>query len=130
MQTTTTAADTRANRQAVRIWSSGELLERSSHGAFERAERRGSDRASAVEQRLALARAIRYSPGAMYVDLLVEMADDQDLEVRRAVGDSGIYVADAPVLAEGRIELLWYLREQSISHDYHRYGNLGERTLD
>ena len=35
--------------------------------------------------------------------------------------------ADTPVLAEGRIELLWYLREQSISHDYHRYGNLGPR---
>ena len=32
-----------------------------------------------------------------------------------------------PVVAEGRIELLWYLREQSISDDYHRYGNLGDR---
>lgn len=45
-----------------------------------------------------------------------------------AVGDSGIYIARSPVLAEGRIELLWYLREQSISFDYHRYGNLGERA--
>ncbi len=44
------------------------------------------------------------------------------------VGDSGIYIARSPVLAEGRIELLWYLNEQSISFDYHRYGNLGERT--
>ena len=40
---------------------------------------------------------------------------------------SGRYVACAPVLMEGRIELLWYLREQSISNDYHRYGNLGEK---
>jgi RHH-type proline utilization regulon transcriptional repressor/proline dehydrogenase/delta 1-pyrroline-5-carboxylate dehydrogenase len=32
------------------------------------------------------------------------------------------------VLAHGRIELLRYLREQSISHDYHRYGNLGARA--
>lgn len=48
--------------------------------------------------------------------------------VRRAVGDSGIYIADAPVLIEGRVELLWYVREQSISHDYHRYGNLGARS--
>lgn len=48
--------------------------------------------------------------------------------VLSAVGDSGIFVAKAPVLAEGRIELLWYLREQSISFDYHRYGNLGERA--
>jgi RHH-type proline utilization regulon transcriptional repressor/proline dehydrogenase/delta 1-pyrroline-5-carboxylate dehydrogenase len=47
--------------------------------------------------------------------------------VRRAIGDSGIYVADAPVLIEGRIELLWYVTEQSLSIDYHRYGNLGAR---
>lgn len=38
------------------------------------------------------------------------------------------FIARAPVSAEGRIELLWYLREQSISRDYHRYGNLGERS--
>ncbi len=49
-------------------------------------------------------------------------------EVRLAVGDTGIYIADSPVLVEGRIELLWYVREQSISHDYHRYGNLGGRS--
>jgi RHH-type proline utilization regulon transcriptional repressor/proline dehydrogenase/delta 1-pyrroline-5-carboxylate dehydrogenase len=24
--------------------------------------------------------------------------------------------------------MLWYLREQSISVDYHRYGNLGNRA--
>jgi RHH-type proline utilization regulon transcriptional repressor/proline dehydrogenase/delta 1-pyrroline-5-carboxylate dehydrogenase len=44
-----------------------------------------------------------------------------------AVPGSGVYLAAAPVLAEGRVELLWYLREQSISRDYHRYGNLGRR---
>jgi len=48
--------------------------------------------------------------------------------VLEAVGDSGVYLAQAPVLIEGRIELLWYLREQSISFDYHRYGNLGARS--
>jgi RHH-type proline utilization regulon transcriptional repressor/proline dehydrogenase/delta 1-pyrroline-5-carboxylate dehydrogenase len=48
-------------------------------------------------------------------------------EIFASVRDSGLFVARAPVLAEGRIELLWYLREQSISCDYHRYGNLGER---
>jgi RHH-type proline utilization regulon transcriptional repressor/proline dehydrogenase/delta 1-pyrroline-5-carboxylate dehydrogenase len=47
-----------------------------------------------------------------------------------AVQDTGVYVARSPVLAEGRIELLWYLREQSISFDYHRYGNLGERASE
>ena len=35
--------------------------------------------------------------------------------------------ARAPVLAQGRVELLWYLREQSISIDYHHYGNMGTR---
>ncbi len=48
--------------------------------------------------------------------------------ILRALGDTGIYVARTPVLKEGRVELLWYLEEQSISHDYHRYGNLGSRT--
>ncbi|MBW2279530.1 MAG: proline dehydrogenase family protein [Deltaproteobacteria bacterium] len=48
--------------------------------------------------------------------------------VRRAAAASGVYLATAPVLAEGRIELLHYLREQSLSVDYHRYGNLGARA--
>ncbi len=48
--------------------------------------------------------------------------------VLRAVGDTGVYIARAPVLAEGRVELLWYLREQSLSFDYHRYGTLGDRA--
>jgi RHH-type proline utilization regulon transcriptional repressor/proline dehydrogenase/delta 1-pyrroline-5-carboxylate dehydrogenase len=49
-------------------------------------------------------------------------------EIFSAAHESGLFLARAPVLAEGRIELLWYLREQSISHDYHRYGNLGARA--
>jgi RHH-type proline utilization regulon transcriptional repressor/proline dehydrogenase/delta 1-pyrroline-5-carboxylate dehydrogenase len=48
--------------------------------------------------------------------------------VQAAAAEIGVYLADEPVRAEGRIELLWYLREQSLSHDYHRYGNLGVRT--
>jgi RHH-type transcriptional regulator, proline utilization regulon repressor / proline dehydrogenase / delta 1-pyrroline-5-carboxylate dehydrogenase len=48
--------------------------------------------------------------------------------IRRAATAAGVYLADEPVLAEGRIELLWYLREQSVCCDYHRYGNLGART--
>lgn len=44
-----------------------------------------------------------------------------------AVAQTPCYIARAPVLAQGRIELLWYCREQSISDSYHRYGNLGER---
>lgn len=55
-------------------------------------------------------------------------ADRVPLTVRQAAADSFVFLADAPVLAEGRIELLWYIREQSISFDYHRYGNLGARA--
>jgi RHH-type proline utilization regulon transcriptional repressor/proline dehydrogenase/delta 1-pyrroline-5-carboxylate dehydrogenase len=47
--------------------------------------------------------------------------------LHRAAAASGSYVAREPVLMEGRLELLHYLREQSLSHSYHRYGNLGER---
>ena len=49
-------------------------------------------------------------------------------EIRHAAAETGLFVADEPVLGHGRIELLWYLEEQSISDNYHRYGNLGDRT--
>ncbi len=48
--------------------------------------------------------------------------------IRRAAAETGFYIAASPVLATGRIELLWYVREQSISINYHRYGNLGARA--
>jgi RHH-type proline utilization regulon transcriptional repressor/proline dehydrogenase/delta 1-pyrroline-5-carboxylate dehydrogenase len=48
--------------------------------------------------------------------------------IRRASAESYCYIADAPVLADGRVELLWYFQEQCISNVYHRYGNLGRRT--
>ncbi len=33
---------------------------------------------------------------------------------------------DAPVLANGRLELRWYLREQAVSRVLHRYGSMLE----
>jgi RHH-type proline utilization regulon transcriptional repressor/proline dehydrogenase/delta 1-pyrroline-5-carboxylate dehydrogenase len=47
--------------------------------------------------------------------------------IRRAANENFVYLADAPVLASAP-ELLWYVVEQSISFDYHRYGNLGPRA--
>ena len=44
--------------------------------------------------------------------------------IRDTANDLGIQVADDPVLANGRLELLHYLREQSVSETTHRYGNL------
>ena len=55
---------------------------------------------------------------------LVEPASEA---LRVSAAKSGAYIADAPVLANGRIELLHYLREVSLSIDTHRYGNLGLR---
>jgi len=54
--------------------------------------------------------------------------DRAPLEVLRAGNEAGGCVISRPVSGEGRLELLWYLREQSLSIDYHRYGNLGLRA--
>jgi RHH-type proline utilization regulon transcriptional repressor/proline dehydrogenase/delta 1-pyrroline-5-carboxylate dehydrogenase len=45
-----------------------------------------------------------------------------------AAAPTGICVVGTPVSGEGRLELLWYVQEQSLSVDYHRYGNLGDRA--
>jgi len=50
------------------------------------------------------------------------------LEILREGNEAGGIVISTPVSAEGRLELLWYVHEQSISTDYHRYGNLGLRA--
>jgi RHH-type proline utilization regulon transcriptional repressor/proline dehydrogenase/delta 1-pyrroline-5-carboxylate dehydrogenase len=50
--------------------------------------------------------------------------------VRRSAARSLQYIADSRVSANGRIELLRYFREQSVSHIYHRYGNLGLRAAE
>ncbi len=49
--------------------------------------------------------------------------------IHQAAAKLGKHISRHVPLAEGRIEMLRYLREQSISVDYHRYGNLGEREL-
>ena len=45
-------------------------------------------------------------------------------ELRAAANEAGVHIADTPVIAEGRVELLHYLREQCISRTSHRYGNV------
>jgi len=44
--------------------------------------------------------------------------------LRRALNTAGISVVDVPVLANGRLELRYYLREQALSQTVHRYGNI------
>ena len=46
--------------------------------------------------------------------------------LRQAANRAHIAVIDAPVLANGRLELRYYLREQAIAQLTHRYGNLLE----
>jgi len=41
---------------------------------------------------------------------------------------SGKYVATAKPLVEGRLEMLHYLKEQSIAFEYHRYGSITEEV--
>jgi RHH-type proline utilization regulon transcriptional repressor/proline dehydrogenase/delta 1-pyrroline-5-carboxylate dehydrogenase len=54
--------------------------------------------------------------------------DRVPFELRTAAAASGEYIADEPVSRHGRVELLWYFHEQSLTHVYHRYGNLGARV--
>jgi RHH-type proline utilization regulon transcriptional repressor/proline dehydrogenase/delta 1-pyrroline-5-carboxylate dehydrogenase len=53
--------------------------------------------------------------------------DRVPLVVLQAAAETGVFLATEPVSLEGRRELLWYVQEQSLSADYHRYGNLGVR---
>jgi RHH-type proline utilization regulon transcriptional repressor/proline dehydrogenase/delta 1-pyrroline-5-carboxylate dehydrogenase len=49
------------------------------------------------------------------------------ISARAAANGTGLVVIDAPVLANGRLELRWYLREQTVSRVVHRYGSVDDR---
>jgi RHH-type proline utilization regulon transcriptional repressor/proline dehydrogenase/delta 1-pyrroline-5-carboxylate dehydrogenase len=51
-------------------------------------------------------------------------------DVFQAAAESGFYISRTPVMMDGRLELVQYYQQQSISNNYHRYGNLGERTQE
>lgn len=48
------------------------------------------------------------------------------LDVFKRAASLGKYIATAKPLSEGRLELLHYLKEQSITYEYHRYGSISE----
>jgi RHH-type proline utilization regulon transcriptional repressor/proline dehydrogenase/delta 1-pyrroline-5-carboxylate dehydrogenase len=54
--------------------------------------------------------------------------DRVPLVIRKTAAGALQYVGDTPPVSHGRVELLWYLQEQSLSVVYHRYGNLGLRA--
>lgn len=51
-------------------------------------------------------------------------------QVQNTLAQAAYHFHAAPVMANGRLELLHLLRETSISRDYHRYGNLGIREKE
>lgn len=71
-----------------------------------------------LADRLASLDRIRYAAEDRVPALILEKASE-----------TGFYISRERVFMEGRVELLQYLREQSICHNYHRYGNLGDRSL-
>ncbi len=44
--------------------------------------------------------------------------------IKAAATETGARLVDHPVLWNGRLEMLWLLREQSVSETLHRYGNI------
>jgi RHH-type proline utilization regulon transcriptional repressor/proline dehydrogenase/delta 1-pyrroline-5-carboxylate dehydrogenase len=56
--------------------------------------------------------------------------DNIEDEIYIELAKDAKHIASEPFIAHGRIELMHYFLEQSISHSYHRYGNLGLNSLD
>ena len=75
---------------------------------------------------------------AGFVERLAHPADAERVRVwepistaaRAAANGTGVTVIDAPVLANGRLELRWYLREQTVSRVLHRYGSVTESRTE
>lgn len=60
----------------------------------------------------------------------VRLINEPSLSMQQALGIAGCNLNRGAVMVNGRLELLHYLREVSISKDYHRYGNLGDREFN
>lgn len=67
-----------------------------------------------------------HSGGVDRVRLLSRRAEPA--VINRACIERFVPCIRQPVVASGWVEPLWYLQEQSLSFDYHRYGNLGRRA--
>jgi len=56
----------------------------------------------------------------------VRVCEPISTAARAAANGMGVTIIDVPVLANGRLELRWYLREQTVSRVLHRYGSVTE----
>lgn len=84
---------------------------------------------------------VSLTPVPHVVETDAELAERiEELERIRLVGElsvalldasmaAGVHIGTGPVLGVGRVELLHYVREQSLSIAYHRHGNLAGATL-
>jgi len=55
--------------------------------------------------------------------------DNVSQNIYNAIADQAIYIASENFVSHGRLELMHYFIEQSISNSYHRYGNLGIQSI-
>ena len=55
--------------------------------------------------------------------------DNVSKNIYEQIAGEAIYIASDPFVSHGRLELMHYFIEQSISNSYHRYGNLGIQGL-
>lgn len=53
-------------------------------------------------------------------------SDNVSIEVYKKAVKLGLYIAMQKPLVEGRLELLHYVKEQSVTFEYHRYGSITE----
>ena len=51
---------------------------------------------------------------------------DLPMAVYEKAAASDKYIATAAPLKNGRVELIHYIKEQSITFEYHRYGSISE----
>lgn len=56
-------------------------------------------------------------------------AENITQNIYEKMADSAKYIASALFVAHGRIEMMHYFIEQSVTNSYHRYGNLGIKGL-
>jgi len=73
-----------------------------------------------VEGESALIGRLRATPKAERLRVIEPIS----LETRVAAHEAAVTILDAPVLPVGRLELRWYLREQTVARVVHRYGNV------
>ncbi len=56
-------------------------------------------------------------------------SSDLSIDVYKNAAKQGLYIAMQKPLIEGRLELLHYVKEQSVTFEYHRYGSITEMPV-